>query len=62
VFSADETVLTFPDVDLLVGGAAGTESIMWVGVSPTEHAPTGAATVAFTVGDHVSPSTTMNVT
>ncbi|MFS4096361.1 hypothetical protein [Streptomyces sp. AF1A] len=60
--SANGTVLTFKDVDLLVGDAAGTESIMWVCVSATEDARTGAATVSFTVGDQTSPSTTINVT
>ncbi|MFZ4176936.1 hypothetical protein ACOZCI_21985 [Streptomyces griseoincarnatus] len=57
--SADESTLTFTDVDLAVGT---TETVMWVCVSATEEALTGPTHVAFTVGNQSSLSATLTIT
>jgi hypothetical protein len=60
--SADGRSLTFSGVDLKAEGT-GAESVMWIGVSAADNAPTGTTHAIFTIGDHItSPSTTLNVT
>ncbi|MFB7507881.1 hypothetical protein [Streptomyces broussonetiae] len=58
--SDDGQVLTFSHVDLGTP-AAGSRSVMWVAVSASDATPPGATRVEFSVGDRLSPSTTINV-
>ncbi|MEU0218658.1 hypothetical protein ABZ281_27715 [Streptomyces sp. NPDC006265] len=58
--SGDGQTLTFTDVDLAIPGN-GSQSVMWVCVSAADDTPTGPTSVQFTVGSHVSPSTTIDV-
>jgi hypothetical protein len=59
--SGDGRSLMFTGVNLAVNDP-GDQVIMWVGVSAAADATTGPTTVTFTVGDQISPSTTINVT
>ncbi|MEU1378057.1 hypothetical protein ABZ442_31050 [Streptomyces triculaminicus] len=56
--SGDGQTLTFTGVDL-VAPDDGSRSAMWVCVSAAD-TPPGPTSVQFTVGDVVSPSTTIN--
>ncbi|MER6075111.1 hypothetical protein ABT187_41205 [Streptomyces sp. NPDC001817] len=58
--SDDGQVLTFSHVDLGIPDA-GSRSVMWVAVSASDATPPGATRVEFSVGDRLSPSTTINV-
>ncbi|MGA5253361.1 hypothetical protein [Streptomyces pseudogriseolus] len=58
--SDDRQVLTFTDVDLIIP-TPGSRSVMWICVSASDATPTGPTSVAFTIGDHTSPSTPINV-
>ncbi|MDT0547742.1 hypothetical protein [Streptomyces lonegramiae] len=58
--SDDGQSLTFSDVDLGVPGT-GSQSVMWICVSATDDTPPGPTSVEFSVGDRISPSTTINV-
>jgi hypothetical protein len=60
--SADGRSLTFSGVHLKAD-APGAQSVMWIGVSAADNAPTGTTHAVFTIGDHITcPSTTLNVT
>lgn len=58
--SSDGQTLTFTDVDLEIP-QDGSRSAMWVCVSAAPDTPPGPTSVQFTVGDLVSPSTTIEV-
>ncbi|MEU3662513.1 hypothetical protein AB0E77_22620 [Streptomyces sp. NPDC032940] len=58
--SDDGRALTFTDVDLAIP-TSGSRSVMWVCVSASDATPTGQTSVAFTIGDHTSPSTPIDV-
>ncbi|MEU1375507.1 hypothetical protein ABZ442_17865 [Streptomyces triculaminicus] len=58
--SSDGQTLTFTDVDLEIP-QDGSRSAMWVCVSAADDTPPGPTSVQFTVGDLVSPSTTIEV-
>ncbi|MBO0654667.1 hypothetical protein J1792_18330 [Streptomyces triculaminicus] len=58
--SSDDQTLTFTDVDLEIP-QDGSWSVMWVCVSATADTPPGPTSVQFTIGDLVSPSTTIEV-
>ncbi|MEU6392383.1 hypothetical protein [Streptomyces sp. NPDC046939] len=60
--SADGQTLTFTDVDLAVPSPGAHPAAMWIAVSATHTTPTGTTSVAFTVGERTSPSTSINVT
>jgi hypothetical protein len=52
--------LTFTDVDLAIPNP-GSRSVMWVCVSASDATPTGPTSVAFTIGNHTSPSTPIDI-
>ncbi|MEU2402344.1 hypothetical protein ABZ767_20565 [Streptomyces pseudogriseolus] len=58
--SDDGQELVFTDVDLSIP-TSGSRSVMWVCVSASDATPTGPTSVAFTIGDHTSPSTPIDV-
>ncbi|WP_189957413.1 hypothetical protein [Streptomyces alanosinicus] len=58
--SQDGQSLAFSEVDLHIP-VAGSRSVMWVCVSASDDTPPGLTSVEFTVGDRISPSTSIEV-